>query len=298
MKLYLVRHGQSTGNIGGTLMGQSDHPLTPLGEAQARAAARTPRARRARCLSSPAICRGRGPPPSTSSAPGWPTVAPERPCDRPASLKLDPRLREISLGDYEGRPWQEFEADTALTEAFTADPYRTSLPNGESLEHLEARVHAAVLDILEPFGVDETGAYCGNAVSQGDASATDRNGTAAMKAGAAAAATDGAATAVAAEDAAGRPRGSPRRWTRAPSPPACCRSTDGGSACLVAHDGPIRAILNHYLGVPPEKWWTLSTTHGGVSLLEFAGGCVTIRFVNATDHLAGLEPDKYVPSDG
>ena len=39
MKLYLVRHGQSTGNIGGTLMGQSDHPLTPLGERQARAAA-------------------------------------------------------------------------------------------------------------------------------------------------------------------------------------------------------------------------------------------------------------------
>jgi broad specificity phosphatase PhoE len=72
----------------------------------------------------------------------------------------------------------------------------------------------------------------------------------------------------------------------------------GGSACLVAHDGPIRAILNHYLGVPPEKWWTLSTTHGGVSLLEFAGGCVTIRFVNATGHLAGLEPDTYVPSDG
>ena len=31
MKLYLVRHGQSTGNIGGTLIGQSDHPLTELG---------------------------------------------------------------------------------------------------------------------------------------------------------------------------------------------------------------------------------------------------------------------------
>ena len=70
-----------------------------------------------------------------------------------------------------------------------------------------------------------------------------------------------------------------------------------GSACLVAHDGPIRAILNHYLGVPPEKWWTLSTTHGGVSLLEFAGGCVTIRYVNATGHLAGLEPERYVPGE-
>ena len=49
--------------------------------------------------------------------------------------------------------------------------------------------------------------------------------------------------------------------------------------------------------MPPEKWWTLSTTHGGVSLLEFAGGCVTIRSVNATGHLAGLEPEKYVPGE-
>ena len=72
---------------------------------------------------------------------------------------------------------------------------------------------------------------------------------------------------------------------------------ESGSACLVAHDGPIRAILNHYLGVPPQKWWTLSTTHGGVSLLEFAGGCVTIRYVNATAHLAGLQAGVYVPAD-
>ena len=39
MKLYLVRHGQSTGNVAGTLLGQGDHPLTGLGEKQARAAA-------------------------------------------------------------------------------------------------------------------------------------------------------------------------------------------------------------------------------------------------------------------
>lgn len=292
MKLYLVRHGQSTGNIGGTLMGQSDHPLTPLGEDQARAAAARlapigpmpvyasdlPRARAtAECI---AAC--------------WETA------DGAPPVILDTRLREISLGDYEGRPWQEFEADTALTEAFATDPYSTALPNGESLEHLEARVHAAVLDILAPFGVDETGASCGNAVSQGDASATDRNektdADRAMKAGAAAAAVDGAATAIAAEEAADD--GLPETMDASAVATGFLPVVDGGSACLVAHDGPIRAILNHYLGVPPEKWWTLSTTHGGVSLLEFAGGCVTIRFVNATGHLAGLEPDRYVPSDG
>ena len=301
MKLYLVRHGQSTGNIGGTLMGQSDHPLTPLGEAQARAAAGRLASVGPMPVFSSDLPRAR----STAEyivgawmAAGGAGAA----VDRPASLTLDPRLREISLGDYEGRPWQEFEADTALTEAFTTDPYRTALPNGESLEHLEARVHAAVLDILEPFGVDDTGAYCGNAVSQGDASATDRNANGdadrAMKAGAAAAAVDGAAAAVAADDEMEQDAGLPETMDASAVATGFLHVADGGSACLVAHDGPIRAILNHYLGVPPEKWWTLSTTHGGVSLLEFAGGCVTIRFVNATGHLAGLEPDKYVPSDG
>ena len=296
MKLYLVRHGQSTGNIGGTLMGQSDHPLTPLGEEQARAAAARLAPFGPMPVYSSDLPRAR----STAEhivgawmAAGAPGVA----VGGPTRLTLDPRLREISLGDLEGRPWQEFEADTALTAAFSVDPYRTALPNGESLEHLEARVHAAVLDILEPFGVDDTGAYCGNAVSQGDASATDRNGTAGMKAGAAAAAVDGAATAVAADGAAGRDDGLPETMDASVVATGFLPVEVGGSACLVAHDGPIRAILNHYLGVPPEKWWTLSTTHGGVSLLEFAAGCVTIRFVNATDHLAGLEPDKYVPSD-
>jgi len=302
MKLYLVRHGQSTGNIGGTLMGQSDHPLTPLGEAQARAAAERLAPAGPMPVFSSDLPRAR----STAEyiVGAWMAAgAAGATVDRPARLTLDPRLREISLGDYEGRPWQEFEADTALTEAFIADPYRTTLPNGESLEHLEARVHAAVLDVLEPFGVDDTGAYCGNAVSQGDASATDRNANAdadrAMKAGAAAAAVDGAAAAGAAEDAAGDgDDGPPETMDASAVATGFLPLADGGSACLVAHDGPIRAILNHYLGVPPEKWWTLSTTHGGVSLLEFAGGCVTIRFVNATGHLAGLEPDRYVPSDG
>jgi probable phosphoglycerate mutase len=294
MKLYLVRHGQSTGNIGGTLMGQSDHPLTPLGEDQARAAAERLAPFGPMPVYSSDLPRARATAAHIVAGWGAGDVAGEPP------IVLDPRLREISLGDYEGRPWREFEADTQLTAAFAADPYRTALPNGESLEHLEARVHAAVIDILEPFHVDDTGAYCGNAVSHGDASATDRNSTSeadrAMRAGAAAAAIDGAAAAVAADDEMEDDAGLPETMDASTVATGFMTVRDGGSACLVAHDGPIRAILNHYLGVPPDKWWTLSTTHGGVSLLEFAGGCVTIRFVNATGHLAGLEPDKYVPS--
>ena len=61
-----------------------------------------------------------------------------------ADAPPDPRLREIDLGDYEGRSWEEFEADAELTAAFAADPYSTALPNGESLAQLEERVMAAV----------------------------------------------------------------------------------------------------------------------------------------------------------
>lgn len=312
MKLYLVRHGQSTGNIGGTLMGQSDHRLTALGEDQARAAAErlapfgpmpvySSDLARARMTAEHIVRALR----AAGSDGAQPDIVP------------DARLREISLGDYEGRPWQEFEADTELTAAFAGDPYGTALPNGESLRDLEARVHAAVVDILAPFGVDDSGNRCASAVSHGDASACERNAEAdaaaveleAMRVGAAqaaldaasaadaAAALEGAAAAVAADDSEEPDEGLPETMDASAVASGFMQLGNGGSACLVAHDGPIRAILNHYLGVPPEKWWTLSTTHGGVSLMEFAAGCVTIRYVNATGHLDGLEADRYVPSD-
>src|SRR5450830_152947 len=238
MKLYLVRHGQSTSNIGGTLIGQSDHPLTELGEAQARAAAE----QLAPFGPMPVHC---------SDLPRAVATAAHIVGARPRVLP-DPRLREMDLGDYEGRSWEEFEADEELTSAFAADPYGTALPGGESLAHLEARVLAAVRDVLAAHGLSDDGGLSTDAVATSDASALATGFLAAKP---------------------------------------------GEDACIVAHDGPIRAILNHCLGVPPEKWWTLSTTHGGVSLLEFAGGWVNVRYVNATSHLAGLGDTVYVPSD-
>ena len=56
-----------------------------------------------------------------------------------------------------------------------------------------------------------------------------------------------------------------------------------GAAGTFSHSGPSRAILKHCLGVPPEKWRTLSSSHG-VSLLEFCGGSICVRCVNARGH--------------
>jgi probable phosphoglycerate mutase len=249
VKLYLVRHGQSTGNVGGTLMGQSEHPLTPLGEAQARAVARHLAPFGPMPVYHSDLPRARATAGHIVAA--WsPDGALAEAADAPALIP-DARLREIHLGDYEGASWETFEADEELMAAFVEDPYGTALPGGESLAHLSVRVLAAVRDILAAHGVTDDADLSTEVVASADASAlaTGFHGA--------------------------RP---------------------GANACIVAHDGPIRAIINHYLGVPPEKWWTLSTTHGGVSLLEFSDGWVNVRFMNATSHLDGLEPDVYVPS--
>lgn len=224
MKLFLVRHGVSTGNVPGSLLGQSDHPLTGHGEAQARAVA--------------GVLGPLGPMPVYCSdlrrarqtaehiaAAWWPG-------DVAAHLHCDPRLREIDLGEYEGRSWEEMIDDEALGAALEADAFSTALRGGESLALLEQRVLAVVEEIVAAgsgeIGPSHHGALAGE-VRTGD--------------------------------------------------------TNGGVAVAVAHDGPIRAILNTCLRVPPENWWTLTTSHGGLSLVEWTDGWVNVRFVNSTGHL-------------
>ncbi|MFA4965633.1 MAG: histidine phosphatase family protein, partial [Thermoleophilia bacterium] len=107
MRLYLVRHGVSTGNTPGNLMGQGDHPLTAQGEAQARAVA----ARLAPLGPMPVYCsdlsRARATAEAVAAvwagggaAPGdAPTGAERRPAAEGAPPVLpDPRLRELDLG--------------------------------------------------------------------------------------------------------------------------------------------------------------------------------------------------------
>jgi broad specificity phosphatase PhoE len=226
VKLYLVRHGASTGNTPGNLIGQSDHPLSPLGEAQARAVAARlaplgpmavfasdlPRAMATAGFIAAAWTPDRVEP--ADPAAGEAASAPARP-DAGAAVIADPRLREIHLGELEGGSWEAFTSNLELTAAMESDPFNAPLPGGESLAAVRDRVVAAVQDIV--------------------AAATSE------------------------------------------------------AACLVSHDGPIRSIVNHYLGVPPEKWWVMTTTHGGLSLLEFADDWVDLRFLNDTAHLAAVD---------
>ena len=235
MRVYLVRHGRSSGNLPGRMTGWSDHSLTKVGVQQARRVAARLRplgpmpvitSDLPRALETARIVAGR-----------WP--------DGERLVRPDPRLREIKLGAFEGRSWEEFTADAGLAARFEADPYTTPLPDGESLAMVSDRAVAAFEDALVAAGAtepDETEPHETEPDETGDG----------------------------------------------PRP----------AVCIVAHDSPIRAIVNHVLKVPPERHWTLSTSHGGLSLLEVTDGWVSVRFFNDTSHLRCLDRSIDGTADG
>jgi broad specificity phosphatase PhoE len=237
MKLYLVRHGSSTGNTPGTLIGHSDHPLTEAGIAQARAVA----ARLAPLGPMPVYCSDllRAHQTAEYISMAWASAgtSPDGDAGGEPLLYDDARLRELDIGVFGGRSWDDFLADEELNAAMIADPLHTALPGGESLAQLRDRVLAAIDDIV---GRHALGPAAGEATLRGSV-----------------------------------PAG------------ALAGQSTAAVACVVAHDGPIRTILNHVLGVLPAKWWALTTTHGGLSLLEWSDGWVNVRFINDTSHLEG-----------
>lgn len=136
MEIYLIRHGQSTGNGTQRFMGWSDHPLTATGRAQAEAVA--------------ARLRPLGPMPVYCSDL-------QRACETAevvaacwnGNILPDMRWREVSCGAYEGEPWDVLAQNSTLTRQFDDDPYGTPMPGGESAALMAARATAAFTDLRD-----------------------------------------------------------------------------------------------------------------------------------------------------
>ena len=123
--LVLVRHGRTTANATGLLLGRADPPLDEHGRQQAAAlAASVADARRVVC--SP-LRRAR----ETADALGLP-------------VEVDERWIELDYGELDGRPIAEVPAD--LWRRWRAD-VAFAPPGGESLAALGRRVRAACEDL-------------------------------------------------------------------------------------------------------------------------------------------------------
>lgn len=120
-ELWLVRHGETPASRGRTLAGWTDVPLTPRGEEQARALREALAGAPFDGVWSSDLRRA-----LSTARLAW---------DAPAVADL--RLREMSFGELEGRPWDTLEArwQEAMVRFEAFEP-----PGGEAFAAVRARV--------------------------------------------------------------------------------------------------------------------------------------------------------------
>ena len=157
-RLIFVRHGETPYNAENRLQGQRDIPLGPRGRDQAHAVGRTLRARigaeidrleAAEAFIASPLARTRETMEIVRGAMGL----------APARYRVDPRLKELTFGDWEGLTWPEAKArDSKGVAARRADKWNFVPPHGESYAMLAVRIRAW-LDTLtaEAFVVSHGG---------------------------------------------------------------------------------------------------------------------------------------------
>lgn len=137
MYLYLVRHGQSTGNVRQLFYGVRDYPLTQLGREQARQAADKLReVEFTRCAASP-LSRA------------WDTamICTE---GRFVVPEACPALREQDMGELEGLTWGAAEARFGEhIGVLLSDWFHTTPPGGETPAHMMERVGGCVDELVQ-----------------------------------------------------------------------------------------------------------------------------------------------------
>ncbi|HEY7850612.1 MAG TPA: histidine phosphatase family protein [Ktedonobacterales bacterium] len=133
MRLLVARHGLTQHNSESRFTGQTDAPLSPLGERQAAALAERLATSRFHAIVSSDLSRARATAERIAFRIGQPVI-------------LDPDLREIAMGVWEGRSVAEVRREWAdLFERIETDPTgETAMPDGESWARFSARIRGAL----------------------------------------------------------------------------------------------------------------------------------------------------------
>lgn len=130
-RLLIVRHGATANNAEGRYTGHSPAPLSPLGHQQAEALAARLAATPIQSLVSSDLPRAI----ETARV-----LAAYQTCD----VILDPDLREVSLGQWEGlSPARARQRDPEAFAAWHDDPLEHAPPGGETVMQLAMRVRRA-----------------------------------------------------------------------------------------------------------------------------------------------------------
>lgn len=146
MRILLARHGETPWNAEGRYQGQVDIPLSEVGLAQARAlGTRLAGVPIARAVASPLVRARRTAELALGEA-------------RLGLLQLDPDLREIGHGDWEGLLASEIAArDPQRLAAWRQAPDTVQMPGpgGESLRQVQDRAWLALARACAGLGADE-----------------------------------------------------------------------------------------------------------------------------------------------
>lgn len=135
--IYLIRHGESEGNLHNVFLGHYDLPLTPKGVAQAQVTANYLKDIKADVIYASDLKRAFGTAECTANLLGMPIIK-------------DERLREIFAGKWEGMPFMGI-GDT-YKESFDTwlnDFGHARCDGGESVVELKERIISALTDIAK-----------------------------------------------------------------------------------------------------------------------------------------------------
>jgi len=135
MRLLLVRHGATANNSEARYTGQTDAPLSALGERQAQALGRRLATMPLAALISSDLQRAH----VTAEA----IATLHQP--QPLAIERDSDLREIAMGAWEGQRFADVAAqEPELLAAWRTDPERVAPPGGETVAQLGTRITQAL----------------------------------------------------------------------------------------------------------------------------------------------------------
>ena len=130
LELWLIRHGETDWNAEDRILAGSDMPLNPAGLEQSRrlGARIAELGTRFETVYASDLARAR-----VTAELAFPA----------ASVRQDPRLRELDYGVFEGHRWHDLdESLAAAARHWRADPYARRAPDGESYDDVIARFEA------------------------------------------------------------------------------------------------------------------------------------------------------------